>query len=56
MGDLPRHIEVETDSMEEESAEMVELTNSVMDDELGSPGQSGVSDTLNNVMLEVGLD
>ena len=56
MGDNPQLNEEEENSMEEESAEVVEITNSMLNEELGSPNQSGVSENLNNIVLEVGLN
>ena len=56
MGYNPREHEEEEASMEEESAEVVEITNSMLNEELGSPNQSGVSENLNNIVLEVGLN
>ena len=46
-------LEEETD-MEEEKCEVVEVTESLMEDQLGTPWQSGVSDRMQNASLEVG--
>ena len=39
--------------MEEEEWEVVEVTESLVEDQLGTPSQSGVSDQMQNATLEV---